>query len=626
VSEPDERRTWAALIGLGLLFALVAGGLQLDRLARLEPRSFDLAIYAQIVWNAGHGSAWSSIQQAPSLGVHLSPWLLALGPLTWVFPAAPLLVAVQALALGALAPLLYLILRAHDRRRAAWAAGLSLLYPPLWSLALADFHPLTLGCPLALALVWALESRRRRTAVALAVALGTLVHEVYPLVLLGLGPALWLRGRRREGVGLAVMGLVWFALGTAWVLPALRGDALAIEQVYGHLGDGPLWVVLSPVLRPSAFFGHVLSLGHAVWLLGLLLPLGVLGILRPTWLLPALPVLALHALSARATQQSLAFHYHGPAVPWLLLAAGWAWCQAPCDCPPAWRATRWQLELERRHGRWLAATAPLGLALALGLGQLESLQARGLSPEPLLAVSDAARVDDPLATACQEAVASVPADAPALGSVDLLAALADRGAVWGMPGVVRGFKDWSEVPYAPPPTDTWVLANTAEGARSFWADLPRPHPTLAEAAGRWREVALARGVVGLVEGVVLLAPEGALPLFEALPPAEPVAEPALLGCVPGEVSVLSGTRAYRLEVSLPEGWTRPLRLLATYRDASGAVLRRSHWPVLYRLYDAGPHPQRARVQVGLLELGTRVELSLLPLGAQPIPGLDVELE
>lgn len=614
---------WSTLAGAA--FALITGLLGLLRLARGEAASIDLGIYAQLAWSAGGGDFTSAVQQAPGLAVHWAPILYALGPLCRLFQPAAVLLVAQALALGAVGPLSFRCLRGPlGERRALLAGCAALLYPPLWSAALFDFHPEALGLPVALLLAQALEERRERRALFLALGLGLLFHEIWPLVLMGLAAQELVHRRgpeRRLGVGLMGVGVALFALESLWLVPALRGDALRVDAVfYSHLGDGPLGVALSPLLRPGAFFGHLLSARHAAWVMGLLLPLLCLPLFRPTRLLPALPVLLVHALSLRESQQSLAYHYQLPAIPWLLLAAGWAQELEPASATAGWRA-----RLARARtlpGRALARPWVWPLLLLAPLGGLVTAERPRGEMARLLAPADL------LSPARLELLARIPPGAPVAATLEGLGPLAARRQLSNLCAVVRGTKDWSSTPYEPPPAEAFLWADTRDQA-SFWREpsAPEQRAAVEARAVRWRALvgAPGRAIVGCAEGVLLLGPvagQGAFPALEELPrDVSPGAR--LLSCAPEPRLDGPGTQGFVLELQTAGGdapW-----LLVEYRDTSGAVLRRAAWPAEYRLLAWQGAPSRARVPLGLLRLGARARLRLCDERGRP-QGAPLELE
>jgi len=91
---------------------------------------------------------------------------------------------------------------------------------------------------------------------------------------------------------------------------------------FGALGDSVWEIVLSPLVRPRAFWGNVLRPRSAYFLLALLVPLGLRSVLRGWQILlaVALPMGVLLAWDFDAAT-SIAFQYSATLVPVLFLAA-----------------------------------------------------------------------------------------------------------------------------------------------------------------------------------------------------------------------------------------------------------------------------------------------------------------
>src|SRR5579883_1778424 len=446
---PANRTDAFVLATLGVLFAVLVTATQAHRLARFDVRSFDLAIFAQGLWNAAHLHATSSIQETSFFAVHFSPVLFALAPLARLAnDSTPLLlVFVQGLALGAQAPLAYLLALRAGRAPAFWLGAVTLAQPATLALALDGFHDVTLGVPLGLLLCLAIE--RERHVLAAAVALALLADEVYPLVLPG--AALWLlsAGRKREAARVLAVGVVAFLLVNELLLGWLRGGALHVESLYGHWKSPAL---LAHFVPRAAFETFVLVL----WLLG---PLGYLPLLDGSRLAPCALVLAASFASARPAQRSIDEHYHAPLLPFVVAAAA--------------------AGLARLEALWPRRGARLGVALLVA-GTLTATLVRR----------------DEVAGAARD-LRSRAAD-PRLALVDFLAALSAREHLYGLPGALRGTKDWSSVPYELPDLDA-VLVDTNDTA-SFapGLDLARDE--------RWESIVLDRGlgVRGIVGSTVLL--------------------------------------------------------------------------------------------------------------------------
>src|SRR5207244_2560814 len=124
---------------------------------------FDLGNMVQAVWSTAHGHPLrvTSLdgQQISRLASHFDPILAAFAPLWWIWPSPDVLLVAQAvaIALGGL-PVFWLARKHLGSERAGLGFALAyLLYPATQWLALNEFHPVALACPLLLFAVWYLD-------------------------------------------------------------------------------------------------------------------------------------------------------------------------------------------------------------------------------------------------------------------------------------------------------------------------------------------------------------------------------------------------------------------------------------------------------------------------------------
>jgi uncharacterized membrane protein len=550
----SSRTDVTVLATLAVVFAVLATAIQAHRLARFDVRSFDLAIFAQGVWALGHGHDASSIQETSFLGVHFSPLMFALAPLARLAGSATplLLVFVQGLALGASAPLAYLIARPAGRGPSLALGVAVLAHPALRALALDGFHDLCLGVPLALLLALAIErawSERALIGVALATAL--LADEQLSLVLPG--AALWLafEKRRREGATVLALGAVTFLVVNFGVLGWLRGGALHVESLYDHWKNPELLLRFLPGATKETF----------VLALGLIGPLAFLPLVRPTRLAPAGIVFLLSFASLRSAQRSLHEHYHAPITPFVIAAAASALVR---------------LE-ERRRGGARAGAALVMAATLVALG-VDRRERESAPPENAL-LSEVRDLAEGPADPRAELVARIPEDASVLASIDFLHVLSARERLFGLPAAIRGTKDWSSVPYELPGELDFVLADTMDSA-SFSPTLDDPRSAEAALAlGRWEAIALDRrlGVLA-TEGSTVLLGRGGPSLVAA---AEPRGSPRELLSDP-HAPLLVSVEADAITWAPP-----PAGLGAVYVELSTGGGPR---PILWRLFRVRPWP------------------------------------
>lgn len=203
---PDRALAWS-----GAFFWFAAAAVAKHFQARnLQNQAFDLGVYANVLWNTGHG-AWfrDGVKDVNYLADHFSPGLLLL------VPFAECLGAAQSAALACAIPAVHRLgwLRLKDRAGAACLAAAFALSPLLLDTARYDVHAVAFAVPL---LCWALvffEEKRPREAVLLLVLAGSLQEDLW----LCAAAAAWWAGRRRTALG--------FLAAFAASLAAMRGLA-----------------------------------------------------------------------------------------------------------------------------------------------------------------------------------------------------------------------------------------------------------------------------------------------------------------------------------------------------------------------------------------------------------------
>jgi uncharacterized membrane protein len=299
-------------------FALFAVTLLRRSDALLLP-AYDTAFFQQVVWDLAHGGGFrSTFFPANFLGLHFEPLLALPAALELVWPDARLLSLLQAACLAAAVPAAYLLLDTlAEHRFGGWlAAGLAALLPfgaALQQAARAGFHPEALGLPLTLLAGWAGLHRRWALCWLLALAAITAKEDqAYAVALIG--ALLFLHGpSRRQGAALVAFSVLWGAV-IVWVaMPALRAGVVSqVDPYYHWLRSATPAQIAVALANPAGWLG----------LTGMVLSLAGLPLLRPEWLLLALPPFAADLLSAHQPQPELHLQYALPLVVPLLLAAG----------------------------------------------------------------------------------------------------------------------------------------------------------------------------------------------------------------------------------------------------------------------------------------------------------------
>ena len=273
---------------------------------------------------------------------HFNPGLALLAPLWGLWPDARLFFVIQAICLALPAPLVYAIARqmgATAGGAAAWAAAY-LVFPVVGQFNLNygyGWHPISLALPLIFASLGALVRGWRGAALAAALLACSFQEDVLVvLACLSLMMAFQaFRDRARDAavrppIAMLADRLPWWGwLATCAVLVVafvaiFRLSGLCHFQVgrFARLGSSSGEILLSPILRPHAFWGTVVRSRSAYFLLALLVPLGLSG-LRRGWVVLAATFLPLGVLLAwgYVPATSIAFQYTTTLVPMFFLAA-----------------------------------------------------------------------------------------------------------------------------------------------------------------------------------------------------------------------------------------------------------------------------------------------------------------
>jgi uncharacterized membrane protein len=301
-------------------------------------------------WN-GRGVLLES-PTLPMFWDHFNPGMLLMVPV-WGIAQSPLTIfVVHALSLSLNAWLIYaIVMRLGGTPLAGLIWGMVWLLHPslgLWNLAFTyHWHPVTLGVPFFLATIYCVLDRRYTWAAicfmsAASMEEGWLVIgslSAMVVFLFGLPHTELEENKQPTHSVRSIEGIIaecrtaifqrWGWLGTSLSIAIIfvcvyKLSGLAEFQTarFAKLGDNPIAILLSPICRPSVFFGQVFQIRNFLFLLGLLIPLGGIAVIKG-WKILLATVLPLGVLFAWDHQPaaSLAFHYATTLMPIFFLAA-----------------------------------------------------------------------------------------------------------------------------------------------------------------------------------------------------------------------------------------------------------------------------------------------------------------
>jgi hypothetical protein len=294
--------------------------------------AFDLGIHDQAIYNILHGGTMRTTLYGPYaidyIGDHFSPILFLVAPIYALYQDARTLLVLQSFFLAAGAIPIYLLTLNKTRSAllgVTLAAGY-LLYPALHGVNLKDFHQIALVCVLLLAALYFLEIERD-VPFLIALGLALIVKEEVALTVAAIGAYIFLAKRRyRLGPVLVLIGLVYFAVVTGWLMPHLGGKPQIDTRFGGIIAPGApgaagvAWTLFTnPIYTVMSILGNQQKI---IFLFQMFLPVLFLPLGAPAlaWI-PALPALGVLLLTSAYTQYNITYHYAAHLIPFIFFLA-----------------------------------------------------------------------------------------------------------------------------------------------------------------------------------------------------------------------------------------------------------------------------------------------------------------
>ena len=475
---------WLRRVVLGMaVFAAVLSTITILKYLTFNTYAWDLGIYNQVMWSlvTGHGFQYTPeyfINPSGNyMAQHFAPDLLLLAPIYALAPSPATLLVVQSLvvALGAYPVWLLAVDRGLSRRTSSLLALSYLLYPPVWGVGWYDFHLEVLLVP---AMLFAMHfwTRRRWGGfwASFLVGMFTLESAVLLVVFFGLTLALvqrrqtwaFLRRPRVRPVAawrpLLVAGVaVAFFVAVRDVqrllnpvIPPAFLDVYRGASYWSVLGisdpfDFPA-LLATIVLHPDRVASALLYawLAKLVYLGFFLVPLLLLPLRKPVWLLPALPSFVGFFLSNYAPYYSLGYQYSAFLIPWFYIAAIAAFDPRPraerAAHPSPFPYRDFPTRVHPEAVFWTGPTY-LTVAVMFFLLLLPFAASAGIPPWFQPGLAQGSLVPSAHTSALWALAAFVPADASIVTQSNLFPAFSSRADAYVVPYIPQVAAAWSEV-------------------------------------------------------------------------------------------------------------------------------------------------------------------------------------
>jgi uncharacterized membrane protein len=336
---PFTRVFWVAtgLVTVAvLLFSVYFIALLMVRQDAFMTNAEDFGITDQALWNTIHGHL---LQQticnivfdtncvSPAgiirFAIHVDPLLIPISLLYFIWADPKVLLVLQTLVVASGAyPAFWLArLRLRSNLAAVVIAVLYLLYPALQQALVFDFHAVTFAAPFLLFMLYFMYTGRT-VGVFIFALLSLACKEEIGLVVAMFGVwAIVFQWRWRSGLALFLIGITWFYLAYAVIMPHFSptGHPLLVSR-YPQLAK-PTAFIANSLLHPHEFLNqYIREPGHLAYLNVLFAPALYLPLLVPWVFFIALPSLAINLLSSDPQMYSGIFQYNAEIVPVLIFA------------------------------------------------------------------------------------------------------------------------------------------------------------------------------------------------------------------------------------------------------------------------------------------------------------------
>jgi len=280
--------------------------------------AYDLGVFTQNFWLISSLSEpFNTVRGLHVFGDHFQPIQILLAPLYRAYPSVLMLLVLQVIAVSWGAVVLHRIALhnlPNQRLVALVVAVCYLLNPVVHNPLLWQYHTLVLALPLYLLWIEAYLSRND-TRFYLLLILLLLVREDVPATTLCFGLLALAQKRWRPGVITVVLSLGYWLFVLKLAMPYFNGEGYFRHQ------DGTVGTLLAHLFDVQYYVRRFWEDRDAIeYLAYIFLPLLLLSLRSPLWLLPAIPSLLANVLIGGYNTQ-IAYHYSVNALPFVFVAA-----------------------------------------------------------------------------------------------------------------------------------------------------------------------------------------------------------------------------------------------------------------------------------------------------------------
>src|SRR3989344_9706664 len=280
---------WAAIISYISYFSYVS----IEKHNNFFTGRFDLGNMDQTVWNTLNGRFFQltnpdGTQTISRLAIHSDFILMLISPFYILWNDTRVLLVIQSVILGLGGLFIYKISNyVLKNNYLSLVFGISyLLNPFVQKQNLFDFHPVTLATTFLLASFYFLIKRKNKW---------------------------W--------IVFALLSIFLFCFLMSYAIPAARGGAHFATEYFEMFGSSPFDIGKNMLMNPIKTTSLLLTFPNLNYAYKLLLPVGFLSLLAPSFLIFALPDTLINLLSKNENLKSVNFHYAALILPFIYISA-----------------------------------------------------------------------------------------------------------------------------------------------------------------------------------------------------------------------------------------------------------------------------------------------------------------
>lgn len=286
--------------------------------------AYDLAIYDQGIWGLRNFHLTDSIMGFSIIGGHFEPILgvLALCYMIYSSPVTLLILQTAMIALGTI-PLYLLAKKVLNNRlialsiSAAYLMNVSIQYANLF-----DFHPMVLAVPFIFFAFYFLEKRKYGLFVTSLIIAG-LTKEYIPLMFLPFGIYLFFVHKKKTfGIITALMGLVWFFLNIAVIIPYFFGNSYLMFHQNPYFGSNLYEFIKTFITRPLYIAKYLFVINKFAFLVLLVVPVtfGIFAFMAPEILILGITEVVIVLLNNPDSLPEITYHHQVLIIPFIITA------------------------------------------------------------------------------------------------------------------------------------------------------------------------------------------------------------------------------------------------------------------------------------------------------------------